>query len=183
MTALEDAQAYADSRFGPNYTSWLGLDPSDQQRTLNTSVAFLDLLAWEGTATGAPNSNGFTSWPRSGVIIDGVPVDSTSVPTDIVNASYELAVLIAADPDLPNKLDQGSNIQSVQGGGGVGVSYFVPTSAANGTATVLPVIVTRLVSKYLATPNGAVEGGFGQPGRGCSELAWWRQFSLVRGEE
>lgn len=172
MTALTDAIAYVDSRFGPNYTSWLGLEPEDQQRTLNSAVAYLDGLAWQGTATGAANDLGLTEWPRSG--IDGV--SESTIPTGIMNGTYEMAVLIAADPDLPNKLDQGSNISSVQGGGGVGVSYFAQTSALLGTAPVLPVVVQRLVGRYLAIPED--DGSLGQAGLGCSAFAARRQYSL-----
>ena len=150
MTALADANTYVDSRFGPNYTSWLGLEPEDQQRTLNSAVGYIDSLAWQGTATGAANDLGFTSWPRSG--IDGV--SDATIPQQLLNATYELAILISTDPDLPNKLDQGSNISSVQGGGGVGVSYFRPTSAANGTATLLPVLVQRMIGQWLAGATG-----------------------------
>jgi len=156
MSTLDDASAYINDRFGPNYTAWLDLEDVDKSRTLTSANDIISRLPFA----------------------DGV--DPLTTP-DIIAAGFELAVQINADPDLPNKIDQGTNISSVQGGGGVGVSYFAPTSAASGTATVLPVVVQRLVGKYLATPTE--EGSFGQSGKGCSAFARHRQYNLAWPEE
>lgn len=173
MTTLADAKSYVAARFGPNYTSWSALSDADMNRTLVSATSLLDTFPWLGDATGVPAGDStFTSWPRSG--IDGV--DPLKIPIDVVHAEFELAVLILAKPDLVNKIDQGSNISSVAGGGGVSVSYFAPTSAVIGTATVLPVIVTRLVAKYLALPSA--DGSFGAVGNPCSRFSQRNQFNL-----
>ncbi len=178
MGAVDDATNYINSRFGSTYTAWLLLSADDKSRTLVSSSAFLDSLSWQGTATGVLNGNStLLQWPRSG--IDGV--DSTTIPTAIVNASFELAVMIAADPDLVNKIDQSTNISSASGGGGVSVSYFAPTSVIVGTATLLPPLVQRLVGRYLATPSG--DGSFGAAGKGCSAFSSSAQFNLIWPEE
>jgi hypothetical protein len=173
MSSLDDAKNYVGARFAPNYTAWLELSDDDKGRTLVSADDFIDSLAWQGTATGTLNGNPTSrQWPRSG--IEGV--DPTTIPNAIVEASFELAVMIAASPDLPNKLDQGSNISSASGGGGVSVSYFAPTSARTGTATLLPPIVQRKVGRYLAMPSD--DGSFGSPGLKCSAFAARRQYSL-----
>jgi hypothetical protein len=148
---LDDAKTYIADRFGPNYRSWEGIDPDDQQRTLTSANDIISRLPFA----------------------DGVDPTTNA---DIIAAGFELAVQINADPDLPNKIDQGSNISSVGGGGGVSVSYFAPTSAALGTAPLLPVVVQRLLGKYLAMPTDA--GSFGAAGKGCSAWARDRQFTL-----
>jgi hypothetical protein len=156
MSTLSDASAYIADRFGPNYRSWEDLEDDDKSRTLTSANDIISRLPFQ----------------------DGV--DPTTTP-DIIAAGFELAVQINADPDLPNKIDQGSNISSVQGGGGVGVSYFAPTSAMFGTAPVLPVVVQRLVAKYLAMPSE--DGSFGGSGKGCSAFARNRQYTLSWPEE
>lgn len=184
VTALDDARNYINSRFGPAYRAWAALSDDEANRTLVSAADLLNHLAWQGTPTGVLNGDPTSlAWPRSGVVVDDVPIDSTTVPADVVAASFELAVLIRADPTLPGKIDQGTNLKSVGGAGVPTVEYFVPTSARTGTAPVLPVVILRLVGKYLASPAASAEGGFGQAGR-C-ESAWSRhqQFTLIRGEE
>jgi hypothetical protein len=184
MTALDDARAYLVEGFGPQYDAWMALGDVPAQQTLVSATRYLNQLAWQGTATGLIGSTPTSlAWPRSGVFVDGVPVDSTTIPDDITKASFELAVLILADPTLPGKLDQGSNLQSANAGGGTGVTFFSPTSARQGTATALPVIVMRLVAKYLATAGSSVEGGFGRAGGSCSQFAQQNQLTLIQAEE
>lgn len=156
MAILDDATTYIADRFGPNYRAWEELETDDKSRTLVSSADIINRLPFQ----------------------DGV--DPTTTP-DIINASFELAVQIAADPDLPNKIDQGSNISSVSGGGGVSVSYFSPTSAAIGTATVLPPVVQRMISKYLVLPDDA--GSFGASGKGCSSFSSRAQYNLTWPED
>lgn len=177
MSTLDDAKNYVAARFGSTYRSWETLTDDDKNRTLVSATDYFNHLTWQGTPTGVIGSDPTTlSWPRSGVFVDGVEIDSTTIPVDIVAGSFELAVLIGTDPKLTNKLDQGSNIQSAQGGGGVGVTFFAPTSTATGTATLLPVIVQRLVGKYLET--AASDGAFGAAGKTCSAFSRSRQYSL-----
>lgn len=154
MSSLDDANNYIGARFGPNYTAWLALSDDDKGRTLTSADDYIDSFAWKGTATGILNDNPTSrAWPRSG--IDGV--DSATVPDAVVKASFELAVLIMADPDLPQNLDQGSNISSM-GAGPAQMSFFRPLSPANGTATVLPPIVHRLIGQWLAGAGTGLAG-------------------------
>ena len=188
-----DAEVYLDVAgaisyigwiFSPAAESWLALTPKQQAQTLVTATRYLDLQVWDGTRTGlVGGSRTSLEWPRSGVMRDGKPVNATSVPKEIQDAAAELAVLIAGDPTIVSKVDQGSNIQSVNAGGGTGVTFFAPTSARSGTATVMPVAVQRLVARYLATPSASVEGGFGAAGGCVSAFSRRKQFTLIRGEE
>jgi len=170
---LADANNYVAGMFSPQGTAWLALTDNQKGQTLLTATRRFEAIAWDGTATGVGTSLAF---PRTGLFRDGVPVDSTTVPPEIVEGCIELAVAIAAKPGLVNAADQGSNVQSAQGGGGVGVTFFAPTSAASGTATVLPVQVQRLVGRFMASPGA--DGSFGQAGKKCSEFAAHRQYHL-----
>lgn len=181
---LAGAISYVSGTFGPAADAWLALPPKQQAQTLVTATRYMEQQPWDGTRTGlaggVPTS---LAWPRSGVTLGVEPVDATMVPSEFRSAVAELAMLVAKDPALTGKADQGSNIQSVNAGGGTGVTFFAPTSVRSGTATVMPIVVQRLVGKYLARPAGSIEGGFGAVGKRESSFARHRQFTLTRGEE
>lgn len=177
---LTAAGNYVGAMFAPAATSWLALSTNAKGQTLRAATLFLDRQPWEGDATGQVGVDATTlQWPRSGVTAGGEDVDSTTVPADVVNAAFEMAVLIAADPTIISKIDQGSNISSVGAGGGVAVSFFAQSSAANGTATRLPTVVQQLVAKYLATGGPVTEGGTGVYGNTCSSFTHANQLLLV----
>lgn len=177
---LAAATNYARSEmFSPAADAWLALDANTKARTLRTATSYLERLVWDGARTGLAEGEPTTlAWPRTGIIIDGLPLDDTSVPADIVSAAFELAVGIAADPALTGKTDQGSLISSVSAGP-ASVSFAYPTSAASGTATRFPLVVQQLIGKYLAAPAGTNEGGTGTYGSACSAFARDRQYTLV----
>jgi hypothetical protein len=171
---LTAAAVYIGDRLGKEYTAWRVLSTDDRGRTLVMATQFIDLQGWPGTRTGLAGGTPTTlQWPRSGVTLaDGTAVDSTIVPPEFVSATFELAVLIGSDPTVVAKVDQGSNIKAANAGGGVGVDYFNPTSAALGTAPRLPQVVAMLLGKFLATASsGAAVGGFGQSGNSRSDFA------------
>jgi hypothetical protein len=180
MAVLDDAKAYVTLAFGTSYRTWEALSDTEKQRTLVSAGRYLDQQAWQGTATGVQlASSTMTSWPRSGVTVNGAELSSATTPTDMINGYIEMAVVLASDDTADDVIDQGSNISSVAGGGGVSVSFAFPTSARQGTATVMPVVVQRLTAKYLATPASASEGGYSQSGNCTSQFAACNQFNLV----
>jgi hypothetical protein len=171
MTALDDARAYLGASYGPQYTAWLALGDSDAGKTLVSATRHLNEQPWQGTATGILDGNPTTlAWPRSGVIIDGVEISSLTIPDAITQATFELAVMILADPDIVSAPDTSTNVKAVMAGGGVGVEFFVPTSTRDGSATRLPTMIQRLVGKYLGSPS-AVDGGYSRGGNACSEFS------------
>lgn len=173
---LTAATTYLTAAFGPAYTAWLALGADDKSKTLVTATRYLDEQAWSGEATGTvPPDPTTLEWPRSGI----TDVSELAVPPEVVQAAFELAVLIAADPTLPTKTDQGSNISSVGAGGGVSVSFFSSTSAARGTAPLLPPIVQRLVGRFLAAAGGGTTGE-SSTGNACSQFNSQNSYNLVR---
>ena len=179
MTALDDARNYIGARFGPTYSAWMALDDNTASQTLVSATDYIDAQPWQGTATGIGEDGNPTTlqWPRSGVFVNGVEIDSTKIPVEITEATFQLAVMILAKPGLVNTIDQGSNIQAANAGGGTGVTFFVPTSARNGTATVMPPLIQRLVGKYLATAGSSAEGSAGT-GIACSSFGQAAEFRL-----
>jgi hypothetical protein len=174
---------YVGSMFAPAATAWLALSSSQQGQTLRQATLYLDRLVWDGEATGLAGGTATTlQWSRSGVFVDGVEVDSTVVPTDVVSAAFELAVLISAKPGLVSQVDQGSNLRMVGGGGAPSVEFFAPTSAARGTANRLPYVVQQLVGKYLASPSASIEGGLSGVGDTCSSFGSSRTLTLASPE-
>lgn len=179
---LTAAANYVGAMFAPTATSWLALDANTKARTLRAATLYLERLAWEGTRTGLVGVDVTAlAWPRTDVTVDGLPLDSTTVPVDIVNAAFELAVAIAADPALVGKVDQGSRVSSVSSSGD-SVTFAFPTSAATGTATRFPLVVQQLIGKYLATPGGATEGGLGAYGNCRSSFSRCSQYRIVEPE-
>jgi hypothetical protein len=182
---VASARSYIGAMFGPAAARWLALSADGQGQTLVTATRCLDEQPWVGSRTGLAGGTPTTlAWPRSGVTRgDGTPVDSATVPVEVQKATAELAVLVVGDPAITDRLDQGSNLKSVGGAGVPTVEYFVPTSAAAGTAPRMPVAVLRFVGKYLATSAASVEGGFGQQGGSESAFSRQRQLTLMHGEE
>jgi hypothetical protein len=180
---LAAAANYVGALFSTQADTWLALDANTKARTLRAATLYLERILWDGDRTGLVGVDATTlQWPRSGVELDGVAIDATTVPVDIVSAAFELAVLINADPDLVTAVDQGSLVSSVGAGGGVSVSFAFPTSAALGTATRFPTVVQQLIGKYLAVPAAAIAGGTGAYGCSTSAYSRARQFTLVRPE-
>src|SRR5262245_10822447 len=107
MSELSDAKAYVDAAFGASYRTWETLADTEKQRTLVSACRYLDQQAWQGTATGVlSSSTSLTSWPRSGVTIDGVEISSATVPPDLLAASFEMAVVLAGNDSADDVVDQ-----------------------------------------------------------------------------
>lgn len=135
------------------------LATDDQKRRLIDATRYVDQQFWQGTRTGLVGVDSTTlAFPRTGLTDEaGAALDSTTVPRQVVEAAFEMAGILASDSTAAGNADQGSNVQSL-GAGPASLSFFRPTSAALGTATVLPVVVDRLVGRWLASA-GAVTAG------------------------
>lgn len=153
--------AYLSLSSSAGAVAFRALAPDDQARALIDATRYLDAYGWPGAPT-TPAVGGTTlQWPRTGVYRIGTDgtltaVDSTTVPIEIVDAAFEMAAIIAADPSAFSLTDQSSNIQSLRAGS-AGITYFDPTSTRDGTARVLPTVVDRLVGR-LVSQNGSING-------------------------
>ena len=159
---LAAANTYLAFAVGAAATAWqaLAATPDKQKQCLGAATRMLDGLNWQGLATGLVGVDATTlAWPRSSVTdANGNAVDSTSVPTGIVDGCFELAALIANDATVQDQLDAGNNVRSIGGGGAPTIQFFRPTSVQDGNAPVLPLVVLRLVGQYLASATAVVTG-------------------------
>ncbi len=149
------AEIYIDSQYGAGYRAWEALAVAVRKRVLLSAAAYLNRQAWIADYDTFAERDALAAFPI---------------------ASYELAALAASDPTVLSRLDQGSNIQSA-GAGGASVTFFSPTSAARGSATVLPPILMGLVGAYLAisetagpAASGGVSGSADNPFDGLSDF-------------
>lgn len=136
------------------------LASDDQKRRLIDATRYVDQQFWQGTATGTAGGDATTlAFPRTGLTdVNNQPLDATNVPVLLVNAAFEMAALIAADPSVVANTDTGSNVASL-GAGPAQIAFFRPASVADGNATVLPTVVDRLVGRWLAGVGAGVPGG------------------------
>lgn len=133
-------------------TSFTGASNLDQQRALVTATRMLDRQAWQGARAGSPQELAF---PRTGLVdVDGQPVDSASVPVQIVQATYELANSLLGDAAVQTDRDTGTNIKRERQRDKVAeleteteTERFRPTA---GSAPRFPTIVQELVAPFLA---------------------------------
>jgi hypothetical protein len=146
--------AYITSMFGDAYTTWLALNTDNQNKTFVAARRFIDQQVWVEAADTFAERDALEAFHH---------------------ASYELAAMIASDPDVIAVDDQGSNLQRVYAGG-AGVDFFSPTSSARGTAPKLPPILMRLIGSYLASAStasaslGSQSGSCSNPFDACSDF-------------
>jgi hypothetical protein len=131
------------TRLGEGHVAFNALSADDQKKALVTARSALDVLGY---------ATGYTTFALRNAYVDA----DGNYPFRV--ASYEYAALIAADPDVTQQSDTGSNISSV-GAGGAFVNFFNPTSAAKGTAKPLPKSVMDLIGKYLSVDVTDTSGG------------------------
>lgn len=157
LPAVDD---YLQAAIGDGADDWRALivasNADQRSRILVAASRFIDSLAWQGVPT-VPSVGGTTlQWPRSNIVLgDGTVVDPNSVPAPIAQGVMELCALIADDSSVLSQADSGSNIQSLQGGP-ARIQFFRPQSPQDGNATVLPVVLNRLVGRYLAGASAAI---------------------------
>ena len=134
---------YVDSQLGDAYRAWETLTAPDRKRAMLSATAYIDRQSW---------IEAYDTFAERDVL------------AAFVTASYELAALVASDPDVVAALDQGSNIARVYAGG-AGVDFHFPTSPKSGTAPTLPPVIESLLGRYLLSATGSgPQGGSGVSG-------------------
>lgn len=154
---LTAADAYLNAKIGKGATKYRKLIETakhdDRKRLLVEATNYLERLDWKGTRNGFGGT--MLAWPRDGVTVGDVAIDTTIVPSAVVTAAFELVALFAASADAATAPDQGSNVKLIDADG-TKIEFFGATSSADGTATVLPHVVSQLIGKYLADPAPTV---------------------------
>lgn len=149
---LAGAKAYCAGIIGPSGDAWRALLDNEKSRSLVSARYYLDRQAWQGSRTDPAQA---LDWPREDVVYaDSTPVPSDSVPVEVIDAEYELAVMLVADASTYTAADSGTNTKMLKAGP-LEIEYFKPTT---GRATKLPQVIMDLVGEFLASAV-AVTGG------------------------
>jgi len=120
-----------------------------------TATRQMDAESWTGakTTTSQP-----LAWPRTGVTDrEGSAVASGTIPADIVNGFFELALALIADPSLATAgADPASAVKSISDGK-TSLTFWSPQNAGGR----FPSTVQALLGPYLSGSAAAV--GLGAP--------------------
>lgn len=143
------ADTYLDGAYHAD--NWRSLDDDTKGRALVTAVRTLDRQIWLGSKTDEAND---LDWPRKDTGVVGVTDDV--IPTDIVNASIELALSISQGSNVQNVQSGETNIQSLRAGSAA-ITYFRGGSNG-GTPTRFPQIVWELVRPYITSAASSALG-------------------------
>ncbi|TYQ19914.1 UNVERIFIED_ORG: hypothetical protein JN05_01282 [Zoogloea ramigera] len=133
---LPDADSYASvaeadrqlAALGVTY--WAPLDESDKEVALRNATRFMRTnyrLRWAGQRVHQTQA---LDWPRYDVCVDGWPVRSDVVPTEVVSACIDLAARAGRGEQLMPDLDTGSNVVKRDKTGPLETEYFQNTTEA-----------------------------------------------------
>lgn len=164
--------AGALSYLGGETDEW-DLVASDEslQRLIVRASRYLDRLPW--------STDYATFAARDALDLADGSIDDAAFPFRA--ACYELARLALEDEDVLAAADQGSNIKSM-GAGGAEIEFFSQTSAARGTAPLLPPVVMSLIGGYLDASASDIAADGGDSGTGTCENPFGSDGDFDRGE-
>ena len=141
--------------------AWSTASSDDKGRALITATRHLDELEWAGYRAGSTQA---LAWPRSGIVLDGVSLSSTTIPEQVEQACFDLAEALLTTPTLlsggnsnlgelipgiPNASLQSASVDVInvtfkQGGAPVVLNAL----------TVLPSLVGTLGALCISVPKG-----------------------------
>jgi hypothetical protein len=148
---VDEADAYLEAAMHAD--AWRAEEDEDvKARALVSATRTLERQRWKGDKL-ETSPEQTLSWPRTNTGIDGV--SDTEVPDNIINASIEMANALVGGYDLQSEQNTSQKIQSLQAGS-VSLSYF---RGAEGDVLRFPLIITELLSGYLAGSDTIVGGG------------------------
>jgi hypothetical protein len=161
-----DAKAAFDAYFkgATHGAPWLAAASSLRNQAIVTQMRVFDRTAWQGAPTEPrdktvpqPGSTQALAWPRTGLVDrEGVAVDSSAIPLEILQGGYEYALELINAPSVQTDDQRGSNLktdkltQRVEGAVTVTTEkgYFRSTL---GTLPPFPTIVQDYIGLWLAS--------------------------------
>lgn len=103
MALIVGTNSYVDEAYITNYATERGITLTGDVSVLGIrAMDYLNSLNWKGQKTDASQP---LDWPRTGVYVDGVLLDSSVVPSDIGQAQAAQAI----------EIDQGNDPNAVVG--------------------------------------------------------------------
>ena len=140
-----------------NSENWNSSDPNRRKKAQVSATRNFNRQRWEGTIT-VPGQ--VLAWPRTGVTdLEGVAVDENTIPVEVEEASYELALSFLTDATVEESTNSGSNLKRVKAGSAE-VEFFKPTKG-----TRFPSKVQELLRPFIAS-NVSLTGTVS----GCDEV-------------
>jgi len=97
-----EAQSYFEGRLGAGKWEPDSTELTDQDRALVMSTSRLDIEKFYGNRVSLTQR---LSWPRSGIVIDGVAVAQTALPRQLKEACFELALAYLQNPSTADNSD------------------------------------------------------------------------------
>lgn len=157
-----DYEAYGDVAGGDIYfaarlgsSAWFNADTTEKARACVSATRWINRYAWQGSKTSSAQELEF---PRTELFDkDGEEVDSDTIPQPVVDAQYELALVLiqeAARSDLA--LAGTTNTKRVKRVKAEGVE--VEFMAASAAATRFPTAAHILLLPFMDVTSGALSG-------------------------
>lgn len=141
FVSVADADTYHSVRAN---AAWALLTTANKEAALRQATEYMDAVyAWAGTRG---NDTQALGWPRYGVVVDGVSVDSDAVPTAIARACAELA-LRASSADLAPDVGRQKSREKV---GPIEVEYSTSAPAYTTYRQ-----IDAMLSRYIVGGRGA----------------------------
>ena len=164
------ADAYFAARAGSTWDDYSSLEKS---QGLRTATLFLDRQRWAGAKTDSTNT---LAWPRTGVLdVDGVAVDSATLPAALQYACCELAAALLADASILSTATGAAQNAKRLKAGTAEVEFFAPVAGSR-----LPTAAFEWVSSFFGGAPGGVSGGFATGADGCSDFDDTCQWDVTR---
>lgn len=147
------AATYFRARLGAD--SWNNASSTDKKRGLVSATRWVDTGKWQGLPTSSVQPLAF---PRTGLTdCDGVALSDATVPAEVDQACYELALDLLGDPTLVDNVNSGSNERRLKAGSAE-IEFFRNASSGlpGGGASLFPEPANRLLRCFIASSSGAI---------------------------
>lgn len=146
---------YINAELSSRVSAINALSADDKNKTLVMATRWIDRKSWAGSKTSGVQE---LDWPRTGVSYrDGTEVDSGTVPPEIIQATYELAIFIARNPQaLENRKTGVSNTQRLKADT-VEIWYHSPVFSSD--VGDFPDLISELISQFLDSKTTISSGG------------------------
>lgn len=148
---IPTADAYLEGQITAD--TWRASDETTKARALVSATRLIDRQVWQGEKTDSYQESAF---PRTGLTdADGVEVDSTTVPQQVVDATCELASAMVDGSNVQDSSQPGENTTQSLRAGSVAISYF---RSIQGLGQRFPQIIWELLGLWLAGSQGGTLG-------------------------
>ena len=143
--SVSDANTYF--KLAIHSSSWDSASNSTREKALATATRSLDRQLWLGSKyEEAPTQ--MLEFPRSGLTDkNGDPVDETTVPQEVIDATCEYGLALIEDDSIQNQANTGSNIKRLKAGSAE-IEYIRGTNGKR-----FSTIISELIGLWLSASS------------------------------